>query len=94
MGMSGWTGGGFDTPLCLNGNKLLSNCPPNLAGNSAGLTKEQKAQIEAQSNQIKEQQTNIAGQAEQIRQMKTQIEALKQIVCAINPAAGICSNKK
>jgi hypothetical protein len=76
-------------PLCRNANSFMTLCP-NLTDNFSLVSKEQTAQIETQSSQIKEQQMNIAAQAEQIKQMKTQIEALKQIVCAMNPAAGIC----
>jgi hypothetical protein len=35
-------------------------------------------------------QAQIAAQAEQIKQQQAQIEALKQTVCAISPAAQIC----
>ncbi len=41
-------------------------------------------------NSVKEQQTQIEVQAEQIKLMQTQIEALKAIVCAVNPTAKIC----
>ncbi len=42
-------------------------------------------------NSVKEQQTQIAQQAEQIRQQQIQIEALKETVCAMNPAAKLCN---
>ena len=52
-----------------------------------------EAQIEAQAAQIKAQQTLIERQAEQFKQQQLQIEALKQIVCSMNPAAQICTVK-
>ena len=76
-------------PLCRNANSFVSLCQ-NLTDTFSPVLKEQTARFEAQAKQIKEQQTNIAEQAEQIKQMQIQIEALKQIVCAMNPAAKIC----
>ena len=87
--INSWTGN--DTPLCRNGNNLLSNCPPNFAGNTAGLTKEQSTQIATQAEQIKQQQTTIGKQAEQIKLLQMQMEALKETVCTMNPKAELCS---
>ena len=44
------------------------------------------------SDTVNQQQTQINLQAEQIKQQQLQIEALKQTVCAMNPAAKICGN--
>jgi len=82
-----------NTPLCRNSNNLISNCPPNLVGSFAEYTKEQNERIETQAAQIKEQQVQITLQAEQIKQQQIQLEALKQTVCAMNPAANICKIK-
>jgi hypothetical protein len=73
-----------DKPLCLkNGTNEIGVCPTDLTSqNEQGAdvlfaaVKAQKAQIEKQAEQIKEQQSVI--------------EALKQTVCATNPAAKLC----
>lgn len=81
--------------LCLNANSFVAVCPEDafLTGGSTSskeIQPEQTKQIEAQAAQIKAQQTLIEKQAEQFKQQQAQIEVLKQIVCAMNPAAKIC----
>ena len=45
-------------------------------------------------NAVKEQQAQIEAQAKQIEQQRAEITALKALVCAQNPGAGICAQKK
>ncbi len=75
--------------LCLNTNKLVALCSSVTDTLSSG----QGAQVESQAAQIKEQSEQISAQAEQIKQQQIQLEALKETVCAMNPAAKICKIK-
>ncbi len=76
-------------PLCRNANSFVSLCL-NLQDNFGEASKPLNLQIEAQAAQIKAQNVLIEKQAEQFKQQQAQIEALKQILCRMNPAAQIC----
>ena len=55
---------------------------------------EQQTQIETQQKQIDSQAEVIRQQQQRLDKQQSEIEALKEIVCASNPAAEICKEKK
>jgi hypothetical protein len=74
-----------DIPMCLSSiNQTIGVCP---------FTSNSKTVIgnATLANMVNLQQTQINLQAEQIKQQRLQIEALKQIVCAMNPKAELCT---
>lgn len=74
-----------DKPLCYKTTtKEIGVCPASLSSRS-----EQSENLLV--NAANEQNAQIEKQAEQIKAQQRQIEELKQIVCAMNPAAKICA---
>lgn len=72
-----------NAPLCRDSNNLVALCSSPLANPNEEITAalaEQKAQIDAQAEQIKRQEAEIS--------------ALKSLVCANNPAAALCRAQK
>jgi hypothetical protein len=55
---------------------------------------EQKIQIEAQQRQTDSQAELIRQQREKLDKQQSEIEALRRVVCSINPAAKICREEK
>jgi hypothetical protein len=45
------------------------------------------------TSELKQQNVQISAQAEQINIQQKNLEALKQVVCTMNPAAKICGNQ-
>jgi hypothetical protein len=80
--------------LCTNQFAIIYRCGfpvAPLADPAAGPAKPEDSISSSRSKATQaDWQLQVRAQAEQIKQQQAQIDALKQIVCAMNPAAQIC----